>query len=183
MLKLLALTFPLVLDTLVVSAALGLADPSRKRRLQISLVVTAFEGVMPLIGLAAGAALDKTVGSAAQYVAIGLLIALGLYTMLEADEVNDARLEQLGTGRKLALLALGLSISLDELAIGFTFGLLGVPVVAAVALIAAQAFIASQLGFRFGARVGERVREGAERVAGLALVAIGLALLVRELVG
>ncbi|MFL5822061.1 MAG: manganese efflux pump MntP family protein [Solirubrobacteraceae bacterium] len=183
MLKLLALTLPLVLDTFVISAALGLTNPPRRQRLQISLLVTAFEAVMPLVGLAAGAALDKTVGSAAEYVAIALLIGLGLYTLLAASEASDERLAGFTTGRPLAMLALGLSISLDELAIGFTFGLLNVPVVAAVALIAVSAFIASQLGFRFGARVGERVREGAERVAGLALMVIGLVLLARKLLG
>jgi putative Mn2+ efflux pump MntP len=43
-------------------------------------------------------------------------------------------------------LPIGLTVSLDELAIGFALGLSRVPVVAAVLLIAGQAFLVSQLG-------------------------------------
>lgn len=41
---------------------------------------------------------------------------------------------------------LGLSISLDELAIGFTLGLLRLPVVLVIVLIGIQAFTLSRLG-------------------------------------
>jgi len=69
---------------------------------------------------------------------------------------------------------LGLSISLDELAIGFGLGLLHLPTLAALGLIGrAQAFLVAQLGLRLGRRVGETVREGAETLAGVGLIAIG----------
>lgn len=63
---------------------------------------------------------------------------------------------------------LGVSISLDELAIGFTLGLLHLPALLVIALIGAQALILSQLGLRLGARVGAglRARRGAARWAG-----------------
>jgi putative Mn2+ efflux pump MntP len=41
-------------------------------------------------------------------------------------------------------------------------------------LIALQAFIVTQLGVRLGARVGEEIREGAERLAGVALLVLGV---------
>jgi putative Mn2+ efflux pump MntP len=50
-----------------------------------------------------------------------------------------------------------------------------------IVLIALQAFILSQLGLRLGNRLSERLREGAERVAGLALTALGLVLLGEKL--
>jgi putative Mn2+ efflux pump MntP len=71
--------------------------------------------------------------------------------------------------------------SLDELAIGFTLGLLGVPVVPYLLAIAAQTFVVSQLGFRLGASLSSRVREGAERLAGIALIALGAILLFEHL--
>jgi hypothetical protein len=42
-----------------------------------------------------------------------------------------------------------------------------------IALIAVQTLIVSQLGLRLGARLSERVREGAERLAGVALTTLG----------
>jgi putative Mn2+ efflux pump MntP len=77
---------------------------------------------------------------------------------------------------------LGISISLDELAIGFTLGLLGLPVVPVVILIGAQALVLSQLGMRLGAHLNERVREGAERLAGVVLLGLGVGLLAGKLI-
>jgi putative Mn2+ efflux pump MntP len=174
-LRILALTLPLALDTFAVSAALGVASPDRSRRLKLALTFTAFEALMPLVGLALGAPLGRAIGSAADYIAFALLLALGAY-MLVGDKGEEERFQGSATGR-LSLLVLGLSVSLDELAIGFTFGLLRLPVIPALIVIAVQAFVAAQLGLWLGARFGESIREGSERLAGVALITLGLALL------
>jgi putative Mn2+ efflux pump MntP len=51
----------------------------------------------------------------------------------------------------------------------------------AVIWIAVQAFIAAQVGLRFGSRLGEEVRERSEMVAGVALIVVALVLLVLKL--
>src|SRR5262249_24726240 len=71
----------------------------------------------------------------------------------------------------------GISISLDELAIGFSIGLAGVPVAAVVVAIGLQALLAAQLGLAIGAKIGERWRERAEQAAGIALILLGAFLL------
>jgi putative Mn2+ efflux pump MntP len=95
--------------------------------------------------------------------------------LLHEDETESDKVGQLVSGRGLVLLALGLSISLDELAIGFTIGLLHLSLWLAVILIGAQAFLFAQVGLRLGARLNETMRERAEQLAGLAL--LGLAVL------
>lgn len=183
MLKLVALILPLGLDTFAVSTALGLNRPSARHGLRISLLLTAFEASMPLVGLALGAPIGRAARDAAQYIAIALLISLGLFTLFASEAAEQQRLTRLSTSGPVAMLILGLSVSLDEIAIGFTFGLLRVPAIPALTLIAVQAFIAAQLGLRLGARMGERIREGAEKLAGVALTVLGLGLLVSRLVG
>jgi len=153
---------PLCLDTFAIAAAVGVQRPRGAERLRLGAVFAAFEGGMPLVGLLLGLALAQLLAGAAEYVAI-----------------DDA--EGLRSARGLRLVMLGLSVSLDELAIGFTMGLLRVPAVLVVALIALQAFLVSQLGFALGAIVGERVREGAERLAGGLLILLALFLLVTRL--
>jgi putative Mn2+ efflux pump MntP len=180
--KLVALVLPLGLDTFAVAAALGAAGVARAHRTRITLLFTAFEAGMPLVGFALGAPLGRAIGAAADYLAIGVLIAFGLYTLVSGDEDEEQRLGQLARLRGPAALLLGISISLDELAIGFTFGLLKLPVVAVVVLIAVQAFVVTQLGLRLGHRLSERLREGAERLAGLALITLGVVLLVERVV-
>jgi putative Mn2+ efflux pump MntP len=178
--KLIALILPLGLDTFAVAAALGALGASRRHRLRLSLLFAVFEAGMPLIGLALGAPLGRAIGDAADYVAIGVLFAFGLYTLLGREE-DEERLSKLIQLRGTSALLLGISISLDELAIGFTLGLLQLPAALVVVLIGLQAFILTQLGLRLGHRLSERVREGAERAAGVALIALALVLLAEKL--
>jgi manganese efflux pump family protein len=99
------------------------------RRLRIALLFTAFEAGMPLVGLALGAPLGHAIGASADYVAIGVLIAFGIYTLLSGERDEQQRLGTLGQLHGVGAILLGVSISLDELAVGFTFGLLRLPVV------------------------------------------------------
>jgi len=121
---------------------------------------------MPLVGLGLGRAVGSAVGSAADWIAIALVAAAGAWMLLERADPAEA-----------STLALGSSVSLDELAIGSALGLVGVSVWLAVVLIAAQAFAFAQLGLRVGARVGE----GAERLAGVLLLGLAAAFLVRQI--
>lgn len=179
--KLIALVVPLGLDTFAVAAAVGVAGLERRRRLRVALLMAAFEAGMPLIGLALGAPLGRAIGSAADYVATGVLVTFGLYMLLAGDDDEDGTVGRLAVAGGWSALLLGVSVSLDELAIGFTLGLLRLPALLVIVVIGAQAFVLSQLGLRFGARLGSRVREGAERLAGLALAALGVGLLVEKL--
>ena len=51
-----------------------------------------------------------------------------------------------------------------------------------IVLIGVQTFVVSQLGLRLGGRVGEGIREGAERLAGIVLALLGLVLLAEKLI-
>ena len=181
-LTLAALIVPLGLDTFAVAAALGIAGLPPSDRLRVALLFTAFEAGMPVAGLVAGLGLGRLAGGYAEWLAVVVLLAVGAWMLVSRDG-DERRGSMLARTRGLAALGLGLSISTDELAIGFTLGLVGVPVPAAVVLIALQAFAASQLGFRLGARVGERVAGAAERIAGASLVVVALGLAAARLAG
>jgi len=180
MLKLLALILPLGLDSFAVAAALVAAGLPQESRLRVSLLFAGFEAAMPLIGLAAGAPLGRAIGGIADYTAPVLILALGAYMLISENDEQD-RLVSLTRRGLLGAVALGVSISLDELAIGFSAGLLRLPILAMVIAIAAQAFIATQIGFRLGGRVGEGMRDATKKLAGLALIALGLILLISQL--
>src|ERR1700694_3724522 len=87
----------------------------------------------------------------------------------------------LAATRGLAAIGLGISISLDELAIGFTLGLLRFSIPLVIALIGIQTLVVTQAGLRLGSRMGEAVRERAEQLAAVVLAALGLVLLGQRL--
>ena len=181
MLKLVLFVLPLGLDTFAVSAALGVAGLPKQQRLRISLLLTGFEMAMPAVGLFVGHALGQVIGTAADYLAAAALFALGAWMIVSEEEGEATRVSALVANSGLALLALGVSISLDELAMGFTIGLLHLSLVIAVILIGAQAFLVAQLGLRLGSRLGEGTREAAEKIAGLALIGLGVLILAEKL--
>jgi putative Mn2+ efflux pump MntP len=179
--KLVALVIPLGLDTLSVALALGLAGLAPRHRLRISLLFAGFEAAMPLIGVALGTPLGRAIGSIADYAAAGLLIALGAYMLISKDDEQD-RLLSLTQGGLFGALALGVSISLDELLIGFSAGLLRLPIAALVIAIALQAFVFTQVGLRLGEQGRDSLGELTEKLAGLLLIAVGVLLLIERLV-
>ena len=173
MIRLLAFVLPLGVDSFAVAAALGAARPAgMAMRLRISLIFVIFEAGMPLIGLAAGGGLARVIGATADYLAGAAVIGVGVWMLAGRDDDED-KAERLSGTHGLAVIALGVSISMDELAIGFSLGLVRLPVVPVIVAIGVQALIASQLGLALGAIVGERFRERAEQAAALALIALG----------
>ena len=183
MLKLLAFVLPLGLDSFAAAAALGaVRQTTTRERLRISLVFVIFEGGMPLIGLALGSVLARGIGHVADYLAAAAVIGIGIWMLLTGDKDEEEKASRLATSHGLALVTLGISISLDELAIGFSMGLVRLPVPVVIVAIAVQAFVAAQLGLALGAKIGERWRERAEQVAGIALILLGAYLITEQLV-
>lgn len=182
MLKLLAFVLPLGLDSFAIAAALGARRPTAAQRWRLSALFMLFEAGMPLIGLAVGAPIARLVGSAAEYVAAAVLIAVGAWMIFSEEDNEEQAAGRMLTAGGWTVIVLGLSISLDELAIGFTLGLAHLSATAVIIAVAIQALIASQLGLALGARVGEAWRERAEMLAGVLLILLGIGLAAAQLV-
>jgi len=176
------LIFPLALDTFALSAALGIAGIPKERRLRTSLILSGFEAGMPVLGFFIGGAVGHVIGYFAGWTAIAFLGIAGILMLRPGDEDKEhGRLRLLARAQGIAVFDLGLSISVDELAVGFSIGLLGLPLVAAVIWIGVQAFGAAQLGMRVGDRIGEELRERAEQLAGAVLILMAGVLLIVKL--
>jgi putative Mn2+ efflux pump MntP len=174
------LLLPLALDTFAVAAALGVAGLERRDRLRVTLVFTTFEAGMPIVGMLIGRAAGGFLGEWAGYGGIAFLFLAGALLLRPGkDESDDTkRLRLLSHARGFAILDLGLSISVDELTIGLSAGLLGLSILLTVVWIGVQAFAATQVGLRLGSRLSEEFRERAEWIAGAALIVVALILLV-----
>ena len=178
---------PLALDTFAIAAVVGASRPTGWIRTRVSMIFVLFEGGMPLVGLAVGASLGKAIGSLADYVSGALLIALAGYLRWvetndddeDAAEGEKANARRLTTARGSALLGLSLSISLDELAIGFSVSL-GSPqretptqVAILIVLILIQTLLVSQLAMSLGNRINPWLRERVEELTGPVLAILG----------
>jgi manganese efflux pump family protein len=190
MVGLLGLVLPLSLDSFAVAfAALGIGGLDRAQRFRIAILFLAFEAGMPVVGLALGAPLAGLTGGLARFIVPVALAAVGVWIVREGLQDNDddeaQKARGLLTARGWAILGLGLGISMDELAMGFTIGFTRFPVAEVVIAIAVQAFVAiwvgAYLGSRFTGAGAERVRWWAERLAGLGLIALAVFFLFKAL--
>lgn len=177
-----AFVLPLGIDTFAIAAALGTLRPRLRTRIRISALFVVFEVGMPLIGVLSGHTVAAFVGSWSELLAAALLVGLGVWFLLRRDTGEEELASRLLSANPLTAAMLGVSISIDELAIGFSLGLSRLPLVPVLIAIGVQTFLASQLGLGLGRLIGERVREGAERLAGVAFVALGLFLIGERLI-
>jgi putative Mn2+ efflux pump MntP len=177
------LLLPLALDTFALAAALGMAGLQGRDRMRVALVFTTFEAGMPIVGMLIGRGIGSFLGDWAGYGGIAFLFLAGALLLRPGQkESNESgRLKLLAHARGLAIIDLGLSISVDELTIGFSAGLLGLSILVTVLWIGIQAFVATQIGLRLGSRLGEEFRERAEWVAGVALIVVAVVLLALRL--
>jgi manganese efflux pump family protein len=189
MLRVLGFVLPLSLDSFAAAlAAMGIPGLRRVQRLRITALFLAFEAGMPLVGLALGASVAGLAGGLARFVVPVALAAVGIWILRESldDDDDDARKARgLLTARGFAIIGLGLGISLDELALGFTISFTRLPVAEVVTAIAVQASVAIWGGACLGSRLrgtgARRVRWGAEVLAGAGLLGLAVFLTARTL--
>lgn len=172
------ITLSLGFDTLVVSASLGLRkDPERK--IHNALVFAAAESLMPIAGMIIGGALGHYFKGAISAAGALLLIGVAVYFLFFDRDGDD----QAVLGKPLAgwpLLAVAIGISLDELAVGFTAGLMQAPIALTILLIAVQSFTFSMVGVTFGAKLKPYLGEWAEKASGVVLGIIGVLMLMEN---
>lgn len=169
MLPIVAFAAPLGTD----SAAVCTAYAARqhvvwRRRLLIAAVLTVFEAGMPGVGMALSGPAVSVLGEWSQWLAGGLLVALGVWMLTHGDDGDDG--PELGAA---ALLAVAVAVSIDEVAVGVSLGLAGVPLIPLAATIAVWVFAATMAGLTFGSRLSGRFQDHAGTAAAAALIVLG----------
>ncbi|WCN39653.1 manganese efflux pump MntP family protein [Aneurinibacillus uraniidurans] len=139
---------------------------------KVSLTIGLFHIVMPLIGIALGVFLTSYMGNMAAYIGGFILIVLGLH-MLWNGFFGEERNPLMKTTFWGTIL-FSLSVSIDALSVGFSFGLFRVNVFIAVLIFGALGAVLAAGGLLLGRRVGSWLGEYSEIFGALILVAFGL---------
>ena len=208
----LLILLPLGLDTLGVSLSLGIksvappaVDGQEKSNapaywLRSAILFSLAEMVMPVVGLVIGYAASLVVSAIMHYVGAILLIGVGAWELGEEGReylhrrkrrhgmiprkpgpVPQVPAAQFQWGRQLLL---ALSVSLDELAIGFSFGSItagkAISPITFCLYIGLQGFLMAVLGISLGRALRTRVKslkEWSELLSALLLIGLGIWLL------
>ena len=212
LLPLLLIIFPLGLDTLGVSISLGIKSRRENITTEIgkkfqfptwlisAILFSLAETIMPLLGLAIGYATSLVITNFMHVVGPLILIGLGLWELLEESKeyFQKKKMSGLHTFQYMApaeeqfqwrrQLLLALSISLDELVIGFSLGTIAVshgsvvtvkPLVICI-LIGIQGFLMTLVGITLGRMLRAHLRnlkEWTEFLSAFLLIGLGIWLL------
>ena len=214
-LQLLLFVLPLGLDTLGVSISLGmksygydsLSHTYEERAsglppwLRSAILFSLAEMLMPIVGLVIGYAASLIVSDLMHYAGALLLIGVGLWELIEEGHeflnkrntqevkthqhtVSNPQLQSSSFRWKQQLL-LALSISLDELAIGFSLGSVSsrgiISPITLCILIGIQGFLMTIIGLSLGRTLRTRLnplKEWSELLSAFLLIGLGIWLLV-----
>jgi putative Mn2+ efflux pump MntP len=204
LLQALAFILPLGFDTLGVSLSLGMrsAPPSTAAQGELlpfwlrSAILFAFaEMLMPIIGLFIGYVLSTIIGGIMHYIGVFLLIGIGLWELVEEGREYLSKRKKRGCDtqqlsppseearpgfRWSRQLLLALSVSMDELAIGFSFGSAAGKTMSPLTfclLIGLQAFLMTLIGLSLGRALRTRLRllkEWSELLSAILLIGLGV---------
>ncbi|MBF5045333.1 manganese efflux pump [Aggregicoccus sp. 17bor-14] len=188
MLSLVLLSLGLSMDATAVAMTSGFTAP--RVRLRDALVLALFfgvsQGVMPIIGWAAGSHFAASIEAWDHWVAFVLLGGIGAKMLWDAireegEEGGPAESTRADPFNLRLLILLALATSIDALVAGLTLPLLEVPPLLAAGFIGATTFLLSLAGVETGRRFGDKLGRKLDIVGGLVLIGLGLKTLLEHL--
>ena len=177
-----AIGIGLAMDAVAVSTVSGLAKrrPSWRDAWSMALIFGLFQAVMPIIGFAIGVIGRHWIQAVDHWIAFILLGAIGAKMAWEGWHFHpDApRGDPFGLKR---MLIKGIATSIDALAVGVTLSVLELPIWASAGIIGLITVACCLPAVWLGARLGERWAARAEIFGGVLLIAMGTRILVEHL--
>jgi manganese efflux pump family protein len=158
------------LDNLQVAAAISMTPLTRTRRALFALAFCVCEISTPLMGLLLMNMLRVRFGHWIDNVAPLILLACGAVIIYLALR-DDDQLEKL-VNNKWTLVGLPLSLSFDNLLIGFSLGTFGYPLPLAAMTVGSVSACMCLAGIVGGARIRRWIPNHAEMISGFYLIAI-----------
>ena len=178
-LALVLVAFSLGLSNFAASIGIGVSGIDARTRLHVGVIFGLFETGTPILGLLLGRGLATTIGHAAHWIGAALLIATGLYAVIQALRSPASRdgHDPVTPGRQRTggLLVTGAALSIDNLAVGFALGTFHVSLALAAIVIGAVSVSMSLVGLELGSRIGAKAGERGELLGGLVLISVGVA--------
>lgn len=167
----------LSMDAVAVSICKGLTinHVQWRNALKLGLSFGLCQGLMTLIGFAVGSQFSDLIGAIDHWVAFGVLSLLGINMLRSAfNQQEDCHETKLDCKQ---VLLLSLATSIDALSVGVSFAFLEIEILSAILLIAGATMLLSTFAFKGGQLFGRRLKNKAELLGGVILLAIAIQIL------
>ena len=177
----------LAMDAFSVSCANGLGEPDMKkgRMAGVAGVYAVFQFMMPMIGWLCVRTIDGIFAgfrSVVPWIALVLLLWIGgkmIFAFFKKDKEEEKKILTFGL-----LIVQGIATSVDALSVGFAIaGYKVTTALAACAIFGIETFIICVCGIVIGKKVGTKYAGKALLLGGIILIAIGIEIFVKGLLG
>jgi putative Mn2+ efflux pump MntP len=162
-------------SNLAAAIAIGVGGVDARTRRRVALIFGAFEAGMPLAGLVIGRQVAGSLGAATSLVGGGILVAVGVVILVTGGAGPDGVPVGARPGR---LVAAGAALSLDNLAVGFALASLAVSYLVVALVVGTVSVAMSLVGLELGNRLGTALGRRSERLSGVILIGVGIAVAV-----
>ncbi len=186
MLQIILIAIGLSMDAFAVAVCKGLSmrKINKKQTFFIALYFGGFQALMPTLGWLLGYQFLRYIEEFDHWIAFILLGFIGGKMLIEAlrdqeDGVCPTEMDPPLPHKELLLLAIATSI--DALAVGVSFAVIGTPIFPSVIIIGIITFVLSIVGVVMGNLFGSFYKKGAEICGGVILILIGVHILVEHL--
>jgi putative Mn2+ efflux pump MntP len=181
MLTYLLVAVGLSMDAFAVSVSSGICIKEMNFRyaFRASSFFGLFQFLMPIAGWLLGETFRVYIQRFDHWIAFGLLAVVGGKMIVESLGKNETEAcDEEGNARKSildlkTLLVLSVATSIDALAVGLSYSMLGEPILLPSLIIGAITFALCLVGVEFGKRIGAKFERWAELAGGIVLVGIG----------
>jgi putative Mn2+ efflux pump MntP len=180
--EILLISLGLAMDCFAVSITSGITAKHQRinNALKIGMFFGSFQALMPVVGWFLGLSFLGFISGVDHWIAFGLLGLIGCKMIYESTKFESTERKTSSLGIRV-LLVLSVATSIDALAIGLSFALLGVFIAVPIIIIGLVSFLLSFFGFLVGKRFRHLFEKRIEVVGGVILIGIGIKILVEHL--
>jgi len=177
-LTLLGTAVALGMDAFAVGAAVaaGLERLTFRHTFRLTWHFGLFQSLMTFLGWLGGAGLSAFLFGMNDWIAFGLLLALGV-NMIRESMSDEERTDRFDPTRGWSLVGLSVATSIDALAVGVSLSLIGMTILKPALLIGITALLMTFAAMRLGRRAGSHLGQWAERAGGIVLILVGFRIL------
>lgn len=163
----------LAMDAFSIAVTVGgqVKGQRQKAALTVAGYFGFFQGAMALGGWWGGRLFAGVIETIDHWIAIALLVAIGGKMIRDSFSEDEKPLRSLS---HRLLFGLAIATSIDALAVGISFALLGEPINLAAIIIAAVAFLFSYTGVLIGKQLGSFLGSKTDFLGGLILLGISV---------
>ncbi len=169
------------MDSFGVSIANGctIRELNAQKILLISLSLSLFQALMPVIGWCMGLSIEKYIQELDHWIAFALLSFIGLKMIFEG--VKKDKLQNFSELKVARLIGQSIATSIDAFVVGISFSLLKLSVITPVLVIAGVTFCLSLFGLFLGKCFGKIFGKRIDVLGGIILIGIGIKILYEHL--